>query len=316
MGFRDLDAKSESVENPLDSHTVVECIVNHSSIMFRIGEFSRLSRVSVRMLRHYDQLGLLKPVQTDPTTNYRFYTADQLPRLNRILALRELGFSLEQIGGLLEADLPPDQLLGMFKLKRAEIEQQMQDSQLRLARLEARIRQMDGQPAEGEYDVLLRRVEPQLAATLRRVVPDDDQIQFMFEEVETYVLGHSARADRPPTTIYHDAEYRETDIDAEVVIPLKFAIPAQGEVRVRELPSIPSAACVVHTGSYATIYRAYNALLDWIEANDYQMSGPIHEVYLRYSADGLGFELPPTFLIKGSNTFVTELQLAVEKRKE
>ena len=83
--------------------------------MFRIGEFSRLSRVSVRMLRHYDQLGLLTPAQIDPSTNYRFYAADQLPRLNRILTLRELGFSLEQIGALLETNLPSDQLLGMLE---------------------------------------------------------------------------------------------------------------------------------------------------------------------------------------------------------
>ena len=85
--------------------------------MFKIGEFSRLSRVSVRMLRHYDQLGLLTPAQTDRFSGYRYYTADQLPRLNRILALRDLGFSLEQIAGLLSEDLSPEQLLGMFKLK-------------------------------------------------------------------------------------------------------------------------------------------------------------------------------------------------------
>ena len=107
--------------------------------MFKIGEFSRLSRVSVRMLRHYDQLGLLTPSQIDPFTNYRYYSADQLPRLNRILALRDLGFSLEQIAGVLDEDLPADQLLGMLKLKRAEIEEQMQAERLRLARLEARI---------------------------------------------------------------------------------------------------------------------------------------------------------------------------------
>ena len=281
--------------------------------MFRIGEFSRLSRVSVRMLRHYDQLGLLIPAQIDPSTNYRFYTADQLPRLNRILTLRELGFSLEQIGTLLETSLPPDQLRGMFKLKRAEIEQQMQDSQLRLDRIEARIRQLDGQPADQAYDVVLRKVEPQLVVTLRKIVMDEDQIQLMFDELETFVRGHVARADRPPLTIYHDAEYRETNIDAEAVIPLKVAIPGRDEFQVRELASIPSAACVVHTGSYTTIYRAYHALLDWIEINDYQMNGPIREVYLRYSADGLGFELPPTFLARHSDPFVTELQLAVEK---
>src|ERR671925_475829 len=111
--------------------------------MFKIGEFSRLSRVSVRMLRHYDQLGLLTPSQTDRFTNYRYYSGDQLPRLNRILALRDLGFSLEQIAGMLDEDLSPEQLLGMLKLKRAEVEQQMQTEQSRLARLEARISQMN-----------------------------------------------------------------------------------------------------------------------------------------------------------------------------
>src|SRR5919108_2294218 len=117
--------------------------------MFKIGEFSRLSRVSVRMLRHYDQLGLLTPSQTDPFTGYRYYSAEQLPRLNRIIALRELGFSLEQIASMLEDDLSTEQLLGMLKLKRAEVEQQMQMEQERLTRLEGRIRQMSEAPKQG-----------------------------------------------------------------------------------------------------------------------------------------------------------------------
>jgi DNA-binding transcriptional MerR regulator len=88
--------------------------------MFKIGEFSRLSRVSVRMLRHYDQLGLLTPSQTDPFTGYRYYSAQQLPRLNRIIALRDLGFSLEQIAGMLDEELSTTSFWG-WKLKRAEV---------------------------------------------------------------------------------------------------------------------------------------------------------------------------------------------------
>src|SRR5262245_5332211 len=119
--------------------------------MFKIGEFSRLSRVSVRMLRHYDQLGLLTPSQTDRFTNYRYYSAEQLPRLNRILALRDLGFSLEQIAEMLDEDLSQDQLLGMLRLKRTELEQQMQIEESRLARLEARIRQMNSARKHDPY---------------------------------------------------------------------------------------------------------------------------------------------------------------------
>lgn len=281
--------------------------------MFRIGEFSRLSRVSVRMLRHYDQLGLLKPTHTDSFTNYRYYSADQLPRLNRILALRDLGFSLEQIANMLDEELPSEQLLGMLKLKQAEIEQQMQIEQARLAQLAARIQQMNGKAFQRMYDVILREIESQLVLSYREVVPDDDRIQYMFEEAETYIAQFSARADKPPMTIYHDQEYRERDIDAEVILPLKFDIAGTSEMHVVELPEIKTAACVVHTGDYLSIYQAYNALLEWIEANHYRMAGPVREVYLRYSAEGLGFDLPPTYLARDSNSFVTELQLPVEK---
>lgn len=284
--------------------------------MFKIGEFSRLSRVSVRMLRYYDQMGLLAPTRTDRLTSYRYYSADQLPRLNRILALQDLGFSLEQIRGLLDADLPAAELRGMLKLKRAEIQQGIEAEQSRLARLEARIRQIDGKAGEQQYDVIVRNVGPELVATLRETVPDDEGIQDMFHLVETYVAGQGdeARADRPPLTIYHDAEYRERDIDAEVAVPLRLAIPGSDAIQVRELPGISSAACVVHTGDYGTLYQAYNALLAWIEANYHRMEGPIREVYLRYGADGLGFDLPPTYVADRPGEHVTELQLPVEKR--
>ena len=282
--------------------------------MFKIGEFSRLSRVSVRMLRHYDQLGLLTPSQTDPFTNYRYYAADQLPRLNRILALRDLGFSLEQIAGMLDDDLSTDQLLGMLKLKRAEIDQQVQLEKARLARLQARIRQMHESRKQGAYDVILREVEPELVVTYREVAADDHRIQQMFDLLETYVAGFDqARADRPPFTIYYDDEDREREIDAELAVPLRHPIPEGESMRVRQTPRLALVACVVHLGRYATIDQAYNVLLRWIETNDYQMVGPIREVYIRYGADSLDFALPQTYLERDSNQFVTELQLAVEK---
>ena len=283
--------------------------------MFKIGEFSRLSRVSVRMLRHYDQLGLLTPSQTDPFTGYRYYSAEQLPRLNRIIALRDLGFSLEQIAGMLEEDLSTDQLLGMLKLKRAEVEEQMKSEQQKLRRLEVRIRQMSEAPEGATYDVVLRDIEPELVAAYREVAADDDRIQQMFDMLETHVAQYDgARADKPPLSIYYDDEYREKDMDIEVAVPLRYPIPESEIVRVRQLPRLPNVACVVHVGEYSDIYQAYNALLAWIEANEYQMAGPIREIYLRYGADGLDFELPPTYLADDNHEYVTELQLSVEKR--
>src|SRR5258708_9424704 len=108
--------------------------------MFKISEFSQLSQVSVKTLRYYDQLGLLKPAHADSRTGYRYYTAEQLLRLNRILAFKELGFTLEQITRLLDEQVPPEQIRGMFRLKQAQIQGLIESEQARLARIEGRLR--------------------------------------------------------------------------------------------------------------------------------------------------------------------------------
>ena len=103
-------------------------------------------------------------------------------------------------------------------------------------------------------------------------------------------------------------------MDIEVAVPLRYPVPESEIIRVRQLPRLSNIACVVHVGEYSDIYQAYNTLLAWIEANGYQMAGPIREIYLRYGADGLDFELPPTYLADDKHEYVTELQLSVEKR--
>jgi DNA-binding transcriptional MerR regulator len=95
-------------------------------IVFKIGDFSKLSRVSVKTLRYYDELGLLKPAHVDHFTGYRFYSADQLPQLNRILALKDLGFSLEQTMRLLEGALVPTQMREILLMKQTELHQRVQ----------------------------------------------------------------------------------------------------------------------------------------------------------------------------------------------
>ena len=282
--------------------------------MFKIGDFSKFTRVSVKMLRHYDHLGLLKPARIDPATNYRYYSADQLPRLNRLLALRELGLTLEQIGPLLPANgagLPVEQMRGMLRLKQAELAQHLRDEQRRLDAIQARLDQIE---REGQgADVVVRRIAPQLMARLRDVVGDSDDTHLLFEEVERHVAQHGARASAPPLAIFYDGEYREADVDMEVAIPLRAAIPSTPRIQVGELPGGETlwVACLVHTGSYDTIGAASEALLAWIEAHGYQIAGPVREVYLRFNAAGLEVELPAAYLAPRAEDFVTELQLPV-----
>src|SRR5690242_21163469 len=111
--------------------------------MFKIGEFSKLVQVTVPTLRYYDQVGLLKPVQVDPFTGYRYYSADQLPRLHRILALKGLGFSLEQIAVVLAEGLTPEQMRGMLRLRHAQISEQIVEMENQLVEVEVRLQQIE-----------------------------------------------------------------------------------------------------------------------------------------------------------------------------
>lgn len=286
----------------------------YNALMFRIGEFSTFSRVSVKMLRHYDERGLLKPARVDPFTNYRFYSADQLPRLNRLLALKDLGFTLEQIKTMLDDELTTEQMQGMLKLRRAEIQQQLSEAEKRLQRIEARLAQIEQAEKEPVYDIVLRHVEPQLAATIRqKLEPEGPGITQLFEELETVVAQYNARAARPPLLLYHDQEFIEEGQDVEVVVPVKGALPVDGRVTIRELPGHECMACLIHTGSYETLPQAFANLLSWIETHHYRIDGPVREAYLRFGANLEGYDLPDAYLATSAAQFVTELQIPVSQ---
>ncbi|RIK42534.1 MAG: MerR family transcriptional regulator [Chloroflexi bacterium] len=283
--------------------------------MFKIGEFSKFTCVSIKQLRYYDELGLLKPRLVDPFTSYRYYSADQLPRLNRILALRDLGFGLEQIARLLDDDLSLEQMRRMLKLRRAEIEQQVREERARLARVEARLRQIEEaeEPAI-PYDVVVRSLEPQLVAGVRaRVRTGSDAIADLFDEVERFAASHRVRAASPPLMLYHDADFHEGEQEVEVMVPLAAPAPGKLPVAVRTLEGYSAAACTIHTGGYEQLTDAFATLLRWIEHNEYAIAGPLREVYLRFSATPDGYDVAEAFLANKTAEFVTELQLPVAK---
>src|SRR5690242_2411161 len=121
--------------------------------MFKIGEFSKLVQVSVPTLRYYDQVGLLKPALVDQETGYRYYSANQLPRLHRILALKSLGFDLAQIAAVLAEGITPEQMRGMLRLRHAQISQQLVDAQNQMKEVEARLQHIEQEERISSYDV-------------------------------------------------------------------------------------------------------------------------------------------------------------------
>lgn len=282
--------------------------------MFRIREFARFTRVSVKMLRHYDELGLLKPARVDDVTGYRYYAANQVPRLNRIIALKDLGFTLEQIGAALNENLSMEELRGMLKLRRAEIEQTLSTEQARLALVEAQLTHLDQQAMPPHLDVVLREISPQWMATIRQTVSDDETITRLFEELEVFLAQHRARAAYSPLTIYYDVNDGDEQQDVEVAVPVTHPLPGTERVRVYELERLPLAACVVYEGSYDRGLEALQILSVWVEANGYEVCGPQREVYLRFGAnDPEKLRLPHAFLAENSQQYVTEIQLPVRK---
>src|SRR5215211_1602284 len=162
--------------------------------MIKIGEFSKLVQVPVATLRYYDQVGLLKPVEVDRFTGYRYYSASQLPRLHRILALKGLGFSLEQIGAVLDEGLTPEQIRGMLRLRHAQISQQLADAHSQLVAVEVRLQQIEREEQLSAYDVMLKRVEPLLVASVRSILPNHSAVGALFGEVYAAIGSHVGTA--------------------------------------------------------------------------------------------------------------------------
>lgn len=263
--------------------------------MLKIGDFSRLGQVTIQTLRHYDDLGLLKPSTVDAFTGYRYYSYEQLPRLNRILALKDLGFSLEQIAAVLNAGVSVDQLRGMLRLRQAEQQEQVRAEQARLDRVAARLRQIEREGIMSNYEVLLKNVAPQWVAGLRRIIPTYTEQRRLWDLLMPQLAQHGARQTGPCLTLYYDPGYKESEVDLEVCQPVAGPL-AEGAaltagVRVYELPGAASMASTLHHGQFDTISEAYDALLHWISANGYQVAGPAREVVLSMPPAGEGAPL-------------------------
>lgn len=272
--------------------------------MIRIGDFSKLSRVSIKTLRYYDEVGLFKPNEVDRFSGYRYYSVSQLSRLNRILALRDLGLSLEQIAQVLDEGVTPEQLRGMLRLKRAELQQHIADEQARLARVEARLNAIELEDTMPDYDVVMKQVEPQLVAGVRDTLASYPEVGRLFPEVYGYLAHHDVDGvDLIGAAIWHDEDSKTGDIDGEAVVYLKQAVPEGDRVKVYELPGATMAS-VIHKGAYNRFSQAYEGILQWIEANGYKVVGPNREVYLHC----------PEPVRQDDESYVTEIQFPVEKR--
>jgi DNA-binding transcriptional MerR regulator/effector-binding domain-containing protein len=284
--------------------------------MFKIGDFSKLAQVSSRMLRHYDQLGLLVPSHIDEWTGYRYYTIDQLPRLHRLIALKELGFSLEQVAQLLQEDeVPVEQLRGMLRMRQAELEQELRAGQFRLAEVEGRLWQIERAGKPSDYEIVVKPVEPQPVASVRQVVPHASEMDYycrtLYERLYSSLASLEIKPLEPEITIYHAEEYTEIDLDVETavvvdenIVPRPPAGDVEGFIAFRTVPGADLAAALIYEGPFAEIQPAILELLRWVGMHQHTPAGPLRELHLSGPAHVKGLPV---------DSAIVELQLPIAR---
>lgn len=257
--------------------------------MLRIGDFSRFGQVSVKTLHHYDEIGLLRPATVDQYTGYRYYSADQLQHLNRIISLKTLGFALEQIAEAMKSDLSAEKICEMLCLRKKELQQCIEDDQKRLAKVDIWLKQIKEEQKMPKFDVMIKTIEPQLVASIRQIVPNVDALAPFFGEIEEYVKAEGCTLAGPGMIIYNNDEYPDDEFDGEAAYPITNKLPGTERIRIYEIPQI-EVAYMVYTGTYEEVGEAHQMLGAWVAEQGYHLAGANRVVFLHCGEDAGGVE--------------------------
>jgi len=249
--------------------------------MFRIGEFSKLTQVSIRMLRYYDEAGLLKPAEIDRFTHYRLYSAEQIPVLNKIKFLRDLGFNVSEIAATLD-QWDDAFVLEQLEQRRIEIEKAIRSDQDKLARIDLAQKDIRRETIRVHYNVAIKSVPGYQVLSLRRIVRDYYAEGELWQEMVAFTKEHQISISENTFTIYHDPEYREQDVDIELCLPVAEMGEDLGDFTFRETDPVPEMAYSMVYGPFSNITDAFLDLAYWLEeGGQYQMAGQTRQIVHR-----------------------------------
>ncbi|MDP4147264.1 MAG: MerR family transcriptional regulator [Bacillota bacterium] len=252
--------------------------------MFKIGEFSNISGLSINTLHHYNEIGILKPEQVDRFTGYRYYSALQLVTVNKIMALKDAGFSLNEISKILYSLPSTNNIILMLEDKAETLEQALKNEFERLNRLRTNIFLIKNGGVPIMNEITIKRVEPILIVSTRKNIKKGDleEDRKMWSAVNGFIDKAEIKRTFPCITLYYNSTWNwETakSWDIEVAEPVTKCAAGNDIIKVYELPAVDKMACVVHHGSFNTIGETYKAISQWIEKNNYMINGPVREIY-------------------------------------
>jgi DNA-binding transcriptional MerR regulator len=258
--------------------------------MFSIGDFARHGRVSVRMLRHYDAIGLLQPAYVDQVTGYRSYEARQLSRLNRIVALKDLGFTLRQVLSILDDKVSVEELRGMLRLRQAELQSQIATDSSRLAQVESRLQIIEREGAMPTDDIQIKRIPGVRVAELTGAAAsfEAESIGPVIQPLYDQLCGRLDRAGLTPTgpaIAYYEDSPDGDGVLVHATLPVNADPGKHNDFAIVDLPEIGQAATIVHRGSMDNVMPTIQTLARFIDANGYRSSGYNRELYLECGED-------------------------------
>lgn len=255
--------------------------------MFRIGEFSKIAQVAASQLRYYDDIGLFQPQHSDQQSGYRFYSAAQLPKLNRIIALKDLGLSLQQIRNLIEDNIGAEELRGMLALRKAQIEQNLLAEHQRLSAVENRLKQIDRHGLIDEDDILLKSIPAHPFLSVRHVCESLEDTMNIIQDIKMSVSRHvPVHLLGQFAAVIHSDEFDEQRWDLEFGFllnqncELSIDLPGEAIMQVRELPAIDSALTSIRTGGPENGIPCYAAIGAYAERHGYVLTDFGREVFL------------------------------------
>ncbi|MBN2239126.1 MAG: MerR family transcriptional regulator [Dehalococcoidales bacterium] len=256
-------------------------------MIYRIGDFSRLSRVTTRALRYYDEIGLLKPVRVDQVTGYRFYSVDQLPKLNYIVTLKNIGFSLDDINELMNNGMPPDYIKRLLQVKKTEIQDRIDQDRDKLRQVDIWLDRVGSAGITPTEIFVQRKTVPPVRVISRREIGTYDETvtrltSDILQQINRPENVDSVKISGPVTGLFYDDEYKEIDADIEVAVPVEgeFTIQEPGfEIKILPECTVISA---VHKGYEQNIGKTYAQIIEYAEVQVLKLVTPIRELYLEY----------------------------------
>lgn len=257
--------------------------------MFRIGDFSRIARVSARLLRFYDEIGLLQPAHADARSGYRYYTLAQLPVLNRITVLKELGFNLQQIRAILLSSIGAPELRAMLLLRRNDAQRALAEQAQRLRHIETRIAQIEAEGRLSSEDVVVRAEPARTLLSLRRTVASFAAAREAIGTLRSLAEPLLPARERGQLVVVaHSPQFEQEELDLEFGFALDHVdprrLPASAALAVTQLPAVPRMAVCVRTGPPDEAHLVTARIGLFLEQTGDTLAGPSREVFLHLPA--------------------------------